>query len=79
VLNSVILVQHGKAYQKSNAALEIAKHLSGLWPALYIFKLIPRVIRDRVYDIIAKNRYQLFGRSNECMIPTPERKARFLT
>jgi predicted DCC family thiol-disulfide oxidoreductase YuxK len=77
MLNTVILIQHGKAYQKSNAVLEIAKNLSGLWPAMYIFKLIPRFIRDGVYDLIAKNRYKLFGRRDECMIPTPELKSRF--
>jgi predicted DCC family thiol-disulfide oxidoreductase YuxK len=78
MLNSVIVIRHGKAYQKSTAALEIAKDLSGLWPALYIFKIVPRFIRDGVYDLIAKNRYKLFGRRDECMIPTPELKSRFL-
>ena len=78
ILNSVILIHHGKAYQKSNAALEIAKNLSGLWPALYIFKIVPRFIRDGVYDWIARNRYRLFGRRDECIIPTPELKSRFL-
>jgi predicted DCC family thiol-disulfide oxidoreductase YuxK len=77
MLNTVILIHHGKAYQKSNAALEIAKKLSGLWPALYIFKLVPRFMRDGMYDLIAKNRYKLFGRLDECMIPTPELKSRF--
>ena len=77
MLNSIILIQHGKAHQKSNAALEIAKNLSGLWPAMYVFKIIPRVVRDWVYDLIARNRYKLFGRRDECMIPTPELKARF--
>ena len=78
MLNSVILIQDGKAHQKSNAALEIAKQLSGLWPAMYIFKIIPRFIRDWVYDRIAKNRYKLFGRRDECMIPTPGLKGRFV-
>ena len=78
MLNSIILIQEGKAHQKSNAALEIAKNLSGLWPALYVFKIIPRVVRDWIYDLIAKNRYKLFGRRDECMIPTPELRSRFV-
>ncbi len=77
MLNSIILIQNGKAHQKSSAALEIARSLSGLWPVMYIFKLVPRVIRDWVYDRIAKNRYKLFGRRDECMIPTLELKSRF--
>jgi predicted DCC family thiol-disulfide oxidoreductase YuxK len=78
MLNSVILIQNGKAYQKSNAALEIARQLSGLWPALYAFKIIPAFLRNWIYDWIARNRYKFFGRRDECMIPTPELKHRFI-
>lgn len=77
-LNSVLLMKDGMLYQKSNAALEIAKHLSGLWPALYIFKIIPPFLRDGLYMWIARNRYRWFGKKDACMIPTPELKSRFL-
>jgi predicted DCC family thiol-disulfide oxidoreductase YuxK len=77
-LNSVLLVKEGKLYQKSNAALEIAKHLRGLWPALYILKIVPSFLRDGVYTWIARNRYRWFGKKEACMIPTPELKSRFL-
>jgi predicted DCC family thiol-disulfide oxidoreductase YuxK len=75
--NSLILVSD-KVYQKSSAALEITRHLSGAWPVLYIFKLVPRFFRDWIYDGVSKNRYRLFGKKEECMIPAPELKSRFI-
>jgi predicted DCC family thiol-disulfide oxidoreductase YuxK len=63
---------------RSTAALTIAKHLSGLWPLIYIFIILPPFIRDFFYDLIAKNRYKLFGKRDHCMIPTPELKDRFM-
>jgi len=77
-LNTILLIKNGKVYSKSSAALEIARDLGGLWPAFYVFKIVPTFIRDVVYDFIAKNRYRWFGRQEACMIPTPELKARFL-
>ena len=77
-LNSVLLVKEDRLFQKSNAALEIAAMLDGIWPSLYIFKLIPRVMRDFIYEWIAKNRYKWFGKKAACMIPTPEMKSRFI-
>lgn len=78
LLNSVLLIKEGKLYQRSNAALEIARMLDGVWPLLFFFKIVPRFLRDVIYDWIAKNRYQWFGKKEECMIPTPEMKARFI-
>lgn len=77
-LDSIVLVKNGKVYSKSTAALHIAKNLSGLWPVLSVFLIIPKFIRDFFYDIIAKNRYKWFGKKNECRIPTPELAAKFL-
>jgi len=77
-LYSIILIKKGKVYQRSSAALEIARGLSGLWPLLYVFVVIPPFIRDGIYNWIAKNRYRWFGQKEECMIPTPELKSRFL-
>jgi predicted DCC family thiol-disulfide oxidoreductase YuxK len=76
-LYSIILIKNGRAYDRSSAILEIAKELSGLWRALYVFKIIPRFIRDVVYGWIAKNRYRFFGKKDECMIPTADLKSRF--
>ncbi len=77
-LNTIFLIKGGKIFKKSDAALEIARGLNGLWPAFYIFKIVPSFIRNAVYDLIAKNRYRWFGKQDACMIPTPELKARFL-
>lgn len=77
-LNSVLLIKDGKLFQKSNAALEIAKHLGGGWPVFYVFKLVPVFLRDGFYNWIARNRYRWFGKKDACMIPTPELKSRFL-
>jgi predicted DCC family thiol-disulfide oxidoreductase YuxK len=64
--------------QRSDAALEIAKQLSGLWPCLYIFKILPRFFRDGVYNWIAQNRYRWFGKKDACWLPSPELKSRFI-
>jgi predicted DCC family thiol-disulfide oxidoreductase YuxK len=76
--NSFILAEGDKVYAKSTAALRVAKKLSGGWKLLYGLMIFPRFIRNAVYNIIAKNRYKWFGKRNECMIPTPELKERFL-
>lgn len=77
-LNSVLLIKDGRLFQRSNAALEIASLLDGLWPMLYAFKIVPAFLRDLVYDWIASNRYRWFGKKEACMIPTPEMRARFI-
>lgn len=77
-VDSIILVDGEKYYAKSSAALRISKELSGAYPLLYGFIILPRFIRDLVYDYIAKNRYKWFGKKESCMIPTPELKEKFL-
>ncbi len=77
-MNSFFLVDNGTVYDKSTAALRVLKKLKGLWRIFYIFIIVPKFIRDGVYNWIAKHRYQWFGRKDECMIPTPELKAKFL-
>lgn len=78
-LDSIVLVEKGKIYYKSTAALIIAKNLSGLWPALYSLILIPKFLRDPIYDWIGVNRYRWFGKKNTCRLATPEEKAKFLS
>jgi predicted DCC family thiol-disulfide oxidoreductase YuxK len=77
-INTVILIQNGKLYTKSTAALKLVRHLNRLWPTLYLLIIIPRFLRDPIYDWIARNRYKWFGRREFCMMPTPEMKSRFL-
>ncbi len=76
--NSFILIEDDKAFTRSAAALKVAKNLNGLWSSLYGLMIVPKFIRDGVYNWVAKNRYKWFGKKNACMIPTPELKARFL-
>lgn len=78
-VDSIILYEPGIAYYyKSQAALEIAKHLGGFWHFGTIFRVIPTGISNTLYDYIAKNRYKWYGKKESCMIPTPELKAKFL-
>lgn len=77
-LVSVVLLTGDRVYERSRAALEIARRLNGLWPLFYGFVIVPPFLRDLVYDWIARNRYRWFGRRDECMIPTPDLKARFI-
>ena len=77
-LKTLVLISDEKAYIRSDAALEIARQLGGLWSVSYIFKIVPPFIRNAVYDFISNNRYHWFGKQESCMIPTSELKARFL-
>ena len=72
------LVVGEKAYVRSDAALESARHMGGIWAAAVVFKIIPRFIRDAGYSLIAKNRYRWFGKQETCMVPTPDVRKRFL-
>lgn len=76
--DSVILIEDGKAYAHSSAALRIARKLDSLWPALYAFVIVPRPLRDAAYKLFARYRYQMFGKKDECMLPSPEIRARFI-
>jgi len=76
--DSIILSENGKIYKKSTAALRIAKELSGLWPFLYLFIIVPPFIRNAVYDFVAANRYKWYGKKEACMVPSPEVRSRFI-
>jgi predicted DCC family thiol-disulfide oxidoreductase YuxK len=76
--DSMILLQNGTIHQRSDAALRIAKELSGAWKLLYGFIIVPRFIRNGMYNFVARNRYKWFGKQEACMIPTPELKAKFI-
>ncbi len=77
-VDSIILIDGEKHCEKSSAALHIAKQLSGAYPLLFGFMIVPKFIRNAVYDYIARNRYKWFGKKESCMIPTKELKSKFL-
>ncbi|MGB7068239.1 MAG: DCC1-like thiol-disulfide oxidoreductase family protein [Pyrinomonadaceae bacterium] len=77
-IDSIILIDDGRPYYHSTAALKIAGQLSGLWPLLRVLMIVPRPLRDAFYKIIARYRYRLFGRTEACMVPTPEVRQRFI-
>jgi predicted DCC family thiol-disulfide oxidoreductase YuxK len=78
-VDSVILVEGGRWYKESDAALRIARLLGGPWRALGVFRLLPRPLRNRLYRFIARHRYRWFGKRESCWLPTPELRERFLS
>ena len=78
-IDSIVLYEPGIAYYyKSDAILQIAKHLSNFFNYTLIFRIIPNTLRDVLYDYIAKNRFKWYGKKETCWIPSPELKAKFL-
>ena len=77
--DSIALIERGCLYMRSTAALRIARRLSFPWPSLYALIIVPRRLRDAIYDFIARHRYAWFGKRGSCMLPTPELRSRFLT
>ena len=77
--DSIVLIQDGTYYEKSDAALKIASHLDGAYRYASVLQCLPRFIRDRAYMIVSNNRYTIFGQREQCMMPTPENQSRFLT
>ena len=71
------VVWGGRIFFKSDAALTVLGQLSGMG-ALAGLKSVPRGLRDPVYDLIARNRYAIFGRTEACMVPSPEDRPRFV-
>ncbi len=77
-LESVILISGRQAYIKSDAAIKVASKLGGIWTIALVFRLVPRPVRDAIYNWVAKNRYRWFGKQEQCLLPQPEWKDRFL-
>lgn len=77
-IDSLILIEDGRSYTLSSAALRIARHLSAPWRWLYALIIVPPLLRDPVYRLIAANRYRWFGQKDSCWMPTPDLRARFL-
>ena len=76
--DSILLIENENIYEKSTAALKITKQLNSGYKLFYSLIIVPKFIRDFVYDKIAKNRYKWFGKKKNCMIPKKELKNRFL-
>jgi predicted DCC family thiol-disulfide oxidoreductase YuxK len=76
--DTLVLIKKGECYVLSDAALEIARDLKGPWRFCYVFKVVPRPIRDAAYKLFARHRYRLFGKKNACMVPSAEVTSRFL-
>ena len=70
--DSFALVANGQASVKSEAVLRIARELPG-WQWTWLFRFIPRAIRDAIYDLVARNRYRWFGRRDACILPNSDR------
>lgn len=78
--DSVVLVENGTAYVCSDAGLRVAKGLRWPWPLVYfVFRLVPKPLRDAAYRYFASHRYAWFGKTDQCRIPTPELRRRMLT
>jgi predicted DCC family thiol-disulfide oxidoreductase YuxK len=77
-MKSFVFIDDGVAYTQSTAAIKVCKYLSGAWPLFKVFMIVPKFIRDGLYNWVAKNRYKWFGQKETCMIPTPDVSVRFL-
>ena len=75
--NSLVLIENGRFFERSDAAIRICRYLRYPWKLLTILKIIPRAIRNLVYDFIARKRYRWFGRSEQCWMPDPKMTSRF--
>ena len=76
--DSFVLINDNKYFSKSSASLRVFKELNGLWRLLFVFIIVPPFMRDFIYNIIAKNRYKVFGKRDSCMVPSPAIQNRFL-
>jgi predicted DCC family thiol-disulfide oxidoreductase YuxK len=74
--NSFVLFQDKNIYTRSTAALKVFQELKR-WKWVKIFWIVPKLIRDGVYNLVARNRYKWFGKKKECWLPTPELRSRF--
>jgi predicted DCC family thiol-disulfide oxidoreductase YuxK len=77
-LQSFVLIENGRVYQRSTAALRVARRLKGLWPLFNVFLIVPAPLRNAGYAMFSRRRYSLFGKRVTCMLPTPEMMESFL-
>ena len=77
-IDTVVMIENQIAYTRSDVGIRMTRYMGGLWPLLYGLIIIPKAIRDAIYNWIAKNRYKWFGKKESCMIPNPKWRDRFL-
>jgi predicted DCC family thiol-disulfide oxidoreductase YuxK len=77
-VDTILLIKGGVAYTKSDAVFEIIAEFNPAWKALLVFRVIPKSIRDVIYGAIAQNRYRVFGKKDQYMVPSPHMMDRFL-
>ena len=77
-LDSIVLVDNGRIYWKSDAVLRLAKSLRHPWRYMALLRYVPRVVRDFAYDFVGRHRYRLFGKAQECVIPADDILTKFL-
>lgn len=77
-LKSIVYLEDAKVFIKADAALKISTHLGGPWRILRIGYVLPKFLRNGIYNLVAKKRYQWFGKKEQCMVPTAALKAKFL-
>ena len=75
---TIVLIEDGRVYERSDAVVRIARGLSGPARAAAALRILPRPARDLLYKGVARSRYRLFGRRETCRVPTPAERARFL-
>ncbi|MCD9023337.1 thiol-disulfide oxidoreductase DCC family protein [Cohnella silvisoli] len=78
-LDTFVLIDSGRYYTKSTAALRLLRKLGGVWSLFYVLRVIPSFVRNRVYDWIARKRYLWFGYNDSCLLPTEDTRKRFLS
>ena len=76
--DSIVLLDEQGVHTRSDAALRIAAGLRSPWSLAAGLTVVPKALRDRAYDFVARNRYRWFGTRAACLVPTPELQARFL-
>ena len=77
-MTTLVFISNKKYYLRSSAALHILKELGGAWKLFYGLMIIPRPVRDFFYNLISRNRYRIFGRRDECMVPRDDIRQRFI-
>lgn len=77
-LDSVVFLKDGKSFRKSQAVIKILEDIGGIWKLAKVGKFLPESILNDAYDIVAQNRYKIFGKKETCRLPTPAERARFI-
>ncbi|MCC6251015.1 MAG: DUF393 domain-containing protein [Bacteroidia bacterium] len=78
-LSSLIFIDQEKVFLNSSGALRLCLYLKPLWPLMYVFIIVPPMLRNAIYNIIANNRYKWFGKLETCMVPSTQVQSLFIT